>query len=173
MNLWVIVGHSRCRKSSTVRALTGAGKTPIIYDIAFPNGETLPTLVIISALQECCIPPELLVAIVNGTYIGTEQKYLKLQELIRNNLPVLNNILIVLREDAIRGKRSAKEPIYRPSADRYIEHFHQAGWNIRHPIISFNEGYISPCDIAVQHIPSTEQPTNQTARAIRQYWNWL
>ncbi|HQT64882.1 MAG: hypothetical protein B7Z75_08415 [Acidocella sp. 20-57-95] len=181
VNVWIIVGESNTRKSSTIRALTGV-RTQIIYDIQMIGGTQDKVLVIPSALQEYYrVQPAAFIS-----YISKDQYIPKFglsgpPTTVQNWSPAkINNILICLREFATAP--TTTQPGC-PDANAYISGFIRAKWTIKSPIIYLNAGtptfslppalvhHISPPPPV--HLINPLQPTNAIAAAIRPLWDWV
>jgi len=146
-NVYLILGDSHTRKSSTIRALTGAYNKRI-YEIATQNGN-IEAYVQISSLQESQISPE--------DFINSED--------IEN----VENILVSLW---IQGRGNNI-----PNGLGYIQSFIQSGWNIINPIIVLgtnNLPFVLPQNIQPSFIEDSPiLPANAIANRIRDQWNWL
>ena len=155
-DVYVVLGGSNMRKSSTVRALTGV---PMQYDTWMVETTTgsIDVYVQIKALQEAEItPPDFVNKIANVNQYRNKLGY----------SPV-SNILIPLRISAVNGF---------PDGAVYLQHFIQVGWNIQ-PIFVLGATALPiglPSGVPAHLISnSTTIPVNQIASSIRGWWNWL
>jgi len=146
--VFVILGESRSRKSTTIRALTGAFQRGP-WQVATQDGN-VNIFAQISALQEANISPEEFVQTINATENGPD-------------------VLVTLRLRASRAN---------PDAFGYIERFEQEGWDVvaivllgRAPQESSNR--LSEISHEFFAIPdSIELPSNWIAHQIRERWGW-
>ncbi len=167
-DVYVILGESDTRKSSTVRALTGA---PMQYDawrVATnpPTGKIdIDVYVQIQALQEAGIAaPDFVDKIADVD-----------KHRVKHGLSIVTNILVPLRILGVNG--------FHDGAD-YLKHFAGIphGWNIR-PIVVLGVAALpttlcawkqqSICIPFQNTIPPTMPPANGIASQIRPLWNWL
>lgn len=155
-NVYVILGESNSRKSSTVRALTGV---PMQYD-AWSVGTTagvIDVYVQIQALQEAKIDAPAFVKKIADVD----------QFRISRGGSVINNLLLPLRVSAFNG--------FHDGAD-YLNHFMQAGWSIQQIVVL--DATVPPVGLPVvvpTHLisGSASMPANAIASQIRGCWNWL
>ena len=147
--VFIVVGHSGSRKSSTIRALTGAGP-PRVFQIMQINDTILDIYVHHVSLQEKKITPDEFIA--------------RVEELDGNP-----DVLVALRT------RPSQNPRF-PNAQEYALRFEEAGWQIA-GIATLHGGLLDPpINNAPQPIPilsSQTMPANQIVNIIRGVWNWL
>jgi hypothetical protein len=158
-NVYAILGDSNTRKSSTVRALTGAPMQHNPWSVATtPPTGNIEVYVQIKALQEDNINEEQFV----GKIAEVDQYHNKL------GLRPVHNILIPLRISAVNGFHDGTV---------YLQYFAQAGWNIHQIVVLGTTTLLSPLPAgapAPNQIPySTTMPANQIASYIRGWWGWL
>jgi hypothetical protein len=158
-NVYAILGESNTRKSSTVRALTGAGQLQEAWRVAM----TLPpsnieVYVQIRSLQEG-----------NGiTPMAFTDRITELNKW-RAAHPLkfapVTNILIPLRISAFNNC---------PDGTDYLNHFASVGWNIIRPIVVLGAAALPTAFPAHHPVPgSATMPANGIASQIRPLWNWL
>ncbi|NIA11973.1 MAG: hypothetical protein GWP10_20195 [Nitrospiraceae bacterium] len=147
INAFIIMGNENSRKSSTIRALTGAYNKGI-YKVATRSGN-INIFVQISSLQESKLSPT--------EFINS----IKNQE--------VQNVLVPLWI-------SEKNNNF-PSGCNYIHDFQGANWNIKGRVVlgTRNLPCELPTNvIQPEFIPnSTILPANEIASKIRNWWNWL
>ncbi|MBI1821152.1 MAG: hypothetical protein HY036_01780 [Nitrospirae bacterium] len=150
VTVYVILGDTNMKKSSTVRALTGVGQKKE-FEIATNSGN-LKVFTLISALQESEISPEKFIDFVKkGGY---------------------QNVLIPLW---ISGRKRGNFP----SGNEYLQEFMKANWHIEHIVILgghdlpnhtvLPDGVSAPLFIS----NSNQQPANRIASQIRGEWGWF
>ena len=140
VSVWAIIGDGDTRKSSTSRALTGAWRETMRWDMQFSNGR-YPTYVHPRALQESKVSPELFVAKVRSADVNT--------------------VIIALRYNRACGQ---------PPAARYLDYFRTCGWQIcGHAILgSHPQIPLSGVPVSVPDAPNI--PSNEIARQLRAAW---
>lgn len=147
--VFIVVGHSGSRKSSTIRALTGAGH-PKVLQVQQINGEILDIYVHPASLQEQRISPADFIAHV---------------EELNDNPDVLV---------ALRTKNSQNQEF--PNVNEYASQFVQAGWQIT-GVASLHGGpgypIIEDAPAPIQIDDSENRAANGIASIIRGQWNWL
>lgn len=147
--VFIVVGHSESRKSSTIRALTGASK-PRVVQVRPTNNESFDIFVFHASLQEKGIAPDDFVA--------------QVEKLADNP-----DVLVAVRTKPSRNQRL-------PDGQGYALRFEQAGWQIA-GVATLHGGPFGPLtDNAPQPIPipdSQNMPVNEIANTIRGVWNWL
>lgn len=150
VSVYTILGESNTRKSSTIRALTGAGQHKEIM-IAMPSGN-IDVFVSISALQEAGMDPQQFInEVVSCGY---------------------KNVLVPLRIFPLTRSGQTFS-----SGTTYLKAFINAGWDIRQVVILGVSSMPSlwPGGAPIPNfIPNSPQsPTNKTASQIRAWWGWL
>ncbi|EOV9410012.1 hypothetical protein ACN5W3_004467 [Vibrio parahaemolyticus] len=153
--LHIVIGDSDTRKSSLIRALTGAGQgqSRKDLDVVKTNGAVSTIHVMQSALQENYKPQ-------------LPQEYIDFV-----NQHSTDEFLFSLRVTKV----FANGIIY-PDAVDYIRQFKQAGLSISSVALlgpSANSLNLSQCGNIVQQPQSHTTPTNQTASQVRQGWHWV
>jgi hypothetical protein len=154
MDLYLLVGNTHTRKSSVARSLTGCFNRSV-RDIALSSGRsTLRLYARVGALQETRTSPEDFV-----------------QEVARQRCDA---VLCCLAPDALATLPAAPSarPQY-PAASDYLEHFAQAGWQLRSiAALGQNSGGLrSPL---LRHFPQAgTDPINATAHAVRKHFGWV
>lgn len=154
-DIYAILGDSNTRKSSTVRALTGA---PMQYD-TWTVARTPPTgnidvYIEIKALQESDIQPQDFV-----NKIADLDKFL-----IKQGHHTVNHILIPLRISAFNNF---------PDGIDYLKHFAgTTGWNIQ-PIVVLGVATLPTALAGFPSLRPVTMPANGIASQIRPLWNWL
>lgn len=147
--VFIVVGHSGSRKSSTIRALTGVGNRKV-FQVMQIDRTILNIYVRPASLQEDRITP--------GDFIRFVE-----------NLDGNPDVLLALRSRASqRGEF--------PDAMEYALQFERAGWQIA-GVAALQEATLDPLtENAPQPIPipdSQNMPANEIADTIRGVWNWL
>ena len=147
--VFIVVGHSGSRKSSTIRALTGVGH-PKVLQVQPINGEILDIYIHPASLQEDKRTPD---------------DFIRFVENLNDN----PDVLVALR---LQGSRTGEFP----DATEYALQFEQAGWQIagvaslhggpRNPLINN-----TPAPIPIDN--SNNMPANGIANRIRREWDWL
>jgi hypothetical protein len=158
-NVYAILGEADTRKSSTVRALTGAGQLQPGWIVAttLPLGNIEVYVQIRSLQEEKGITPKDFINI-----IGKHNEYRAKQTPKWN--PV-TNILIPLRISAFNNC---------PAGTDYLQHFASVGWNIIRPIVVLGAAALPTAFPAHHPIPnSASTPANGIASQIRPLWLWL
>ena len=146
-DIYVIMGDRDVKKSSTIRALTGAARETV-FEVATEEGN-IDVFIKLSSLQESGEEPEEFInEVTDGGY---------------------SHVLISL------WIRQRNEQL--PDGLTYIHRFLDAGWNIRQIVVLGAEElpYELPQAVEnVHYIPDAENmPTNQIAHQIREWWRWL
>ena len=155
--VFIVVGHAGSRKSSIIRALTGAGRPftntrqPKIYQVGTTNYvEPRNIHVCHSSLQEAQISPA---------------EFIRRVENLEDN----RDVLVALR---INGTRNGEFP----DAREYASQFRQAGWQIA-GVVSLDgrlEGpLIEDTPIPISFHVSENTANNEIAHQIRDEWGWL
>ncbi len=103
--VFIVIGKSGSRKSSTIRALTGAGSGQKVLQIRTSHNETINVFVCNTSLQEDKITPE--------NFVQEVEKHQEKPDYI----------LVALRDKASRNLKY-------PNADGYISYFRNTGWEI-------------------------------------------
>jgi hypothetical protein len=148
--VFIVVGHEASRKSSTIRALTGAGSGRKVLQVKMSNNNISNIFVCHASLQEIPITPENFIAEV---------------EKIENN----PDVLVALRANA------SQNPEF-PNADEYISHFVQAGWQIAGISCLYRDENRTFSIIGFEPIEifnSILTPANEIAHIIREQLNRL
>jgi hypothetical protein len=160
-NVYAILGESNTGKSSTVRALTGAGQLQEAWRVAttLPPSNIEVYVQIRSLQEEKGIQPMAL------TDRITELN--KWRAAHPNNYAPVTNLLIPLRISAFNNC---------PDGAAYLKHFASVGWNIM-PIVVLGAAVLPaglPVRVPTLSIPgSASMPANGIASQIRPLWNWL
>ncbi|MBU3810671.1 MAG: hypothetical protein H9893_03325 [Candidatus Niameybacter stercoravium] len=157
-NLYIIMGETNMKKSSTIRCLTGIHNKNT-FDIKHQNGNVKPTFVLASSLQEAKISESDFVVLVNG-----QKKY-------------HTDICLCLRINPYRPQGS--NTTFNSGAD-YIRYFMNLGWNIVE-VVDFQEAKNvitlgnMPQGISTHTIYDTNTKTsNEIAKVIRDnYFKWV
>ena len=144
---YVIMGDRNTRKSSTIRALTGAFQRGL-YRVATQNAGVIDIFVQISALQESGISPQQFI-----------------QQVGQNNYQY---VLVSLWISQGNGQ---------PNGQTYIQYFLYAGWNILAIVVLGTNRlpYFLPRNTPPpRFIPNSQAlPANQISSQIRTWWQWL
>ena len=156
-NLYIIMGETNMKKSSTIRCLTGIHNKNT-FGIKHQNGNVRPTFVLASSLQEAKISENDFVVLVNG------QK--------KHHM----DICLCLRINPCRPQGS--NTTFNSGAN-YIRYFMNLGWNIVE-IVDFQESKNMitlgnmPQGISTHTIYDTNTKTsNEIAKIIRDnYFKW-
>ncbi len=148
-DIYIIIGGKNTRKSSTIRALTGAHSKGI-YQIKTANN-VLDTYVQISSLQESKITPQDFIKTINSSNA--------------------NHVILSLWINA-----SKKYVNQHPHGVNYIDEFIKAGWEIKQITVLGaanlpNLPNNAPHPNYIQN--AQNMPSNQIASQIRSIWNWL
>lgn len=144
VNLFLLMGESNTRKSSTVRSLTGIGKLRRC-NIELADGTIREIFAMIQALQEKGVDPDVFINLVK-----------------ENNC---SNVLAPLRIFAARGC---------PDGEKYIERFLLEGWQINPIIVLGTDSLpyqLSP-EIVTKFIENPIRPNSQNAKEIKDVWGW-
>ena len=162
-NVYAILGDSNTRKSSTVRALTGAPMQYDAWSVATSPAGNIDVYVQIQALQEAKInAPDFVKKIADVD-----------QYRITRGFSPISDILIPLRILGVNGF---------PDGTDYLQHFAQMptpGWNIHQIVVLLGAAALPivslPAGVLARQIPSysTTMPANLIASHIRGWWNWL
>jgi hypothetical protein len=146
-NVYVIMGEAGAKKSSTVRALTGAYKSKS-YDVGTSDKGVMEIFVQIRSLQEFPIGPQDFI-----DFITDEEA---------------DNVLLTLRIN--RANR-------RPEGYIYLERFLMADWNIRSVIIlnerEVPQVYPPQLPRPILINNTAAMAANTIASRIRGRWLWL
>ena len=148
--VFIVIGKSGSRKSSTIRALTGIGNKRRVLQIRTSDKKTINVFVCHTSLQEVKMTPEYFV------------------EEVENHEDNPESVLVALRNNASQNRKY-------PNAEEYISYFIKAGWQIA-GVASLHGG---PTEFSIgnisQLIPiqnSTQIPTNEIAHIIKGQWQW-
>jgi len=149
MEFWAVVGAANSRKSSTIRALTGAFSSGRVWDVNV-HGRKADVYIETSAPQEQPQKtPAMIVANVNSTKAA--------------------HLLIALRHVGVKGMMH--------DADDYISYFVAAGWICRGILIASSEPPSAP--LATKYPPLIDYapnlsgpfaPSNAIADVVRSKW---
>jgi len=148
---YIIMGENNTKKSSTVRALTGA-RVRAVYDVSTRNNGQIKIFVQISALQEADIPPNKFIEIINAEKC--------------------DYILTSLRINETGGH---------PKGYEYIKQFLNEGWNIVSVVIlnkkQVPKGYPrgAPRPILIKNTGielANSIPANKIGSILRKRWKW-
>jgi len=150
-DLYIIMGDRNVRKSSTIRALTGAYNKGV-YKIAIKSGQVIDVFVQISSLQESKISPEDFIKEVNS------EKY--------------KHVLLSLWISPGNEQKSGLD---------YINEFiKEKEWSIKEIVVlGMNESEKNnlglPTNVPTPNFiqNSGSLPANQIASQIRNWWCWL
>jgi hypothetical protein len=160
-NVYVILGEADARKSSTIRALTGVGQLQPGWSVAttLPLGDIWVYVQIRSLQEEADITPDEFIKIITEHNEYRDKKTPKWD-------PV-TNILIPLRISSCPNC---------PDGAGYLQHFAEAGWNIRQIVVlgatTLPAGL--PAGVPTHLISdSSSRPANWIASQIRGWWSWL
>jgi len=149
-NVYVILGDSNTRKSSTMRALTGVRQESDSWEMATGAKGVDIFYIRTMSLQEAGITPQVFVKTINQL--------------------VVSNIFISLRIKP--SKRAFK--IY-PAGVDYLDAFKRAKWNIK-PLFVLGDPALPPglpTGIRAHLISNSRAlPANEIASRIRGLWNW-
>ena len=149
MEFWAVVGAADSRKSSTIRALTGAYASGRVWDVRV-HGSARKVYIEPSAPQEH--PQKTPVTIVSNV-----------------NSTNASHLLIALRHVGVKGMMH--------DADDYISYFIAAGWDCRGILITSTEPHGSP--LATKHpslvdyalsLSAPYAPSNAIADVVRSKW---
>lgn len=149
-NVYVILGDSNTRKSSTMRALTGVRQQSDSWEITNGAGAVDFFYIRTMSLQEAGITPQVFVKTINRL--------------------VISNFFISLRINP--SKRAFK--IYPAGAD-YLDAFKRANWNIKPLFVLGNPALPPGLPTGIRaHLISNSRalPANEIASRIRGLWNW-
>jgi hypothetical protein len=150
MSVYIIVGAGQTRKSSTIRALTGVGRTKVV-SVRLAGGQDMNVLVRVQSLQEEGIEPERFVQFVQGVD------------------PHVENILLPLRV----GNN------HLPNAGAYINTFLLHHWHIADVVVLGQQDLPLGLDQIQRDfgdplaVPNVEDlPVNEIAHSLRDRWGW-
>lgn len=158
--VFIVVGHSESRKSSTIRALTGTGP-PKIYQVRITNDEILNIYVHHSSLQEARISP--------AAFITQVEKFV--EECVEE-FEGDPDVLVALRTKSSRNGEF-------PNAQEYASQFMQAGWQIAAIVLlgpASRESSNRLSEISHEFFANPDSkvlPANWIAHQIRGEWGWL
>jgi len=145
MNLYLLVGGPRTRKSSCSRALTGIGRAPRVVTVRMTSGDR-EVFVFTGGLQEA---------------EWTAQKLIN--EVAKHRC---SDVLVALR---VRARRGAAAQF--PDATKYIARFRAAGWRVSG--LALLGATALPRHPQALPLPtSAVDPVNYTASRIRRAWQW-
>jgi len=155
--VFIVVGHTGSRKSSTIRALTGTGP-PKIYQVRITNDEILNIYVHHSSLQEARISP--------AAFITQVEKFV--EECVEE-FESDPDVLVALRTSSSQNREF-------PEAREYASQFMQAGWQIA-GVVYLHGGPRSPLiadtPVPIQFYGSKNMANNEITHQIRAEWGWL
>ena len=146
--VFAILGDGNSRKSSTVRAITGAARYGV-WTVATSSGN-MDVYIRISSLQESNIDPQTFIA--DMTAAGHQ------------------NILVTLWV----SQRATPTATF-PAGTDYLRAFAAAGWIIQQIVVLGTTPLLLHAGAPAPNlIPlSATTPANQIASLIRGWWNWL
>jgi hypothetical protein len=151
VDAYIVMGNPNTRKSSLIRALTGADRGRE-WDISTNRG-VITAHVEVSALQESETQPHEFV-----------------DKLITTDI---QNVLVPLW---IREKRKRSGPDY-PNGQAYIQHFVDVGWSINTVVVLGIDAL--PYNIPVNNVDVNfigdprDIPSHEIASHVRELWGWL
>lgn len=144
VDVWVVVGKGNMRKSSTIRALTGAfGERPR-WSMAYVKGGNIDTYVCAQSPQEIGYMPP--------AFIKRVKKF------------KVNKLIVALRDQG-KGKF--------PDANTYLAAFKAAGWNIKGGAFLGSCMSTLPQRLALEFANPTNIPCNKIASDLRKKWRIL
>lgn len=152
VNLFIIIGDDNSRKSSTIRALTGAFRSKR-YDIQIKDKGVLDFYIQISALQEAHKLANKLIADI--------KEY------------GCHNVILPLRIDPVNYNG-----LKYPNAEQYIDQLLKEKWAIK-TVLFIKERFNDQLrrrfsNYADKVINDTEKtPSNKLASILRREWNWI
>ena len=167
VRLWAIVGESNVGKSPTIRALVsqpGNGRTSKVSQVLLRGGGYLDVHCKIMALQEAGWTPPMTVKQVDGwiaAQAGTSPRI----------SPAFINVLFALRFDGFYHEGEGRLV---PSAEDYLSHFVDAGWDIeRLVLMSPDEGreHLSRFGVPTLWVENSTE-ANQANGAVRNHFGW-
>jgi len=148
-DIFIIAGNASTRKSSTIRALTGASQRTI-RQVETLHG-VIDIFVQISSLQESNVSPQEFIDIIADHNCG----YVLLSLWVTNPQNINQQ----------------------PDSLTYIQEFQNVGWNIRGIVVLGDASlpYVLPQNIPIPtFIPNSRNlPNNAIASQIRHAWQWL
>lgn len=149
-DIYVVLGYANCRKSSTVRALTGASRRGM-FSIATAAGIS-DFFVQITSLQEAGIMP--------ATFSQEMRQ--------RNSQNILTSLWIT--------ERTYGATTY-PAGIEYFREFLAQGWTVRGvSVLGANTlPYQLPtgCPVPNYVVNPAQMANNQIASQIRNWWHWV
>ena len=144
VNLFLLMGESNTRKSSSVRSLTGIGKLREC-NIELAGGKEIAVFTMIQALQEKGVSPAKFIQMIKrGNY---------------------SNVLTPLRIRPAKGN---------PDWKKYIEYFLAEGWHINPIFVLGADSlpYQLSSKIVTRFIRNPQRPNSQNAKEIKKVWGW-
>ena len=144
VHLWAVIGDSNMRKTSSIRALTGVGRTQPNWEISYLADGKQETYVHPAGLQEVDISPQEFIDSLND--VGVDK------------------VIVALRHDPARGHGGAIE---------YLEEFTAAGWVVAgNAVLGRDEAFPNfGKKIALPNAATT--PANEIANRLRRKWGIL
>ncbi|MBI5887764.1 MAG: hypothetical protein HZB82_03520 [Deltaproteobacteria bacterium] len=145
MDVYLIMGAAKTRKSATIRCLTGLGSRQVC-DIQLLQGNKIDIFTHIRALQEQGIAPDKFIADIK------KESH--------------TNLLIPLR---------IKKANRCPDGDEYIMKFQKTGWNIMPIFVlgTQSNASLSALNLNIQFIATSAQnPNNHNANIVKKTWGW-
>jgi hypothetical protein len=141
MRIWGVIGHANARKTSTIRALTGAGRKHKHWEIAYRGHGGAITYVHPPGLQEVNVSPNKFIQQVKAAKV--------------------DHVIVALRYHGARQH---------PPAAGYFRAFQKAGWNIAgHAVLGINPP-LSGFGKGVRVPDAPQMPPNQIAEKLRVAW---
>jgi hypothetical protein len=142
VRVYAVIGRANSRKTSTIRALTGAGTTQKRWSVLYLTHGPARTYVHPRALQE-------------GDVFESPHEFIERV----SEVPV-EHVIVALRERA--GER--------PSAVAYLEAFRGAGWNIAGYAVLGSDTLLPGFDRGIIIHQSRNTPSNEIAARLREEW---
>lgn len=144
VNVYLLMGDRNTRKSSTVRSLTGIGKSRVC-NIELSNGKIIDIFTMIQALQEADVDPKSFFNLVN------KENY--------------SNVLVPLRIDKAKNC---------PNGSKYIELFLAKGWQVHTIFVLGRKDlpYRVDSKVVTKPIENPIRPNSQNAKVIKKIWGW-
>lgn len=141
VDVWVVIGEANVHKTSSIRALTGAGRTESKWKIRYHDGDKL-TYVHPSGLQEMKKAPEGFIEKVHEA--------------------AADRVVVALRNRPARGC---------PDAATYLSAFRNVGWNIVGQALLGFEVSSEGAGALVPVPDASSTPSNEIAAQLRRAWH--
>ena len=142
VRVYAVIGRANTRKTSTIRALTGAGSTQERWSLRYMEHGPADTYVHSRGLQE-------------GDVYDSPHEFIERV----SEVPV-EHVIVALRERAVE----------RPSAVAYLEAFQGAGWNIAGYVMLGSDTLLPGFDLGITIDQSRNTPSNEIAGRLREEW---